>query len=59
MNRIHKSIAERIAMGKLPTAYDAWDKTDITKTAMALTTRAGDYMRRGQMIVFEKDEQRT
>ena len=41
----------------LPIAYDAWDKIDLAKTAMAITTRGGDYMRRGQMVIFEYENQ--
>ena len=57
MNRIDKAIAERIKKGNLPTAFDGWDKTDLSKTAMAITTRGGDYMRRGQMVIFEYENQ--
>ena len=40
----------------LPVAYDAWDKADLSKTAMAITTRGGEYMRRGQMVIFEYEQ---
>ncbi len=55
MNRADKKIAERIARGSLPTAYDPWDDAD-REISGTLTTKPSDYTKKGGMVIFEYGE---
>lgn len=55
MNRAGRKIAERIARGSLPTAYDPWDDAD-REISGTLMTKPSDYTKKGGMVIFEHEE---
>lgn len=59
MNRADRKIAERIARGSLPTAYDPWHDVDC-EISVTLTTKTSDYTKKRGMVIFEygKEKQR-
>ncbi len=55
MNRMGPAIAERIAKGDLPTAFDPWDRAD-REICPAITTRMYDHTQRGSVVIFAEEE---
>lgn len=52
MNRMDRRIAERLAKGKLPTAFVPWDEKDVEICPTVTTASGKDYTKMG-IIIFE------